>query len=307
MVSKYCAISGIMPALITVYDQWGRLNLKELVRILEFQIDAQVNGFFVCGSTGEGLLLSKEERKLLLKSVIEVVGSRVKVVVHVGAVNTKTACELAAHAEGLGADAVAAIPQVYYRLDEDAIYEHYRLIGQASTLPLWIYHIPKLTGFGVTPDFFQRCLDGIPTFGGIKFSDLDLELLQRFVDLGDDRITYMSGLDQILFPALVMGASGGIGTNYNHMPHRFVDLYRKYQQGDLKGAQFEQHEINKILGVLRKYSTIRCVKTIMKFLGYDCGQPRRPLRGLNKDEEEELLAALKSSGYFDYPNNCVGT
>ncbi|HIQ06011.1 MAG TPA: dihydrodipicolinate synthase family protein, partial [Anaerolineae bacterium] len=145
-------LRGVMPALLTPFDERGAVNEPVARELVDRLVAAGVNGFYVCGGTGEGLLLTPAERKRMAEIVVDQVAGRVPVVIHVGAIDTATAVDLAAHARAIGADAVSAIPPFYYALDVAAIKEHYRLIGEAARLPLYIYNIPDATGVAVTPE-----------------------------------------------------------------------------------------------------------------------------------------------------------
>src|SRR5690349_15277787 len=125
-------IRGILPALLTPMNEDGTsVNHATLTRLVDFHIHSGVSGFFVCGGTGEGLLLRPDEREAALKTVLDAARGRAAVIAHIGTLDTPTACELAAHAAGLGVDAIAAVPPVYFKVDGDALVEHYRLIAQA--------------------------------------------------------------------------------------------------------------------------------------------------------------------------------
>src|SRR5262245_28049002 len=145
-------IRGILPALLTPMDDDGMaINHAALRQLVEFHIQSGASGFFVCGGTGEGLLLAPEERQAVLETVIEAAGGRARVIAHVGVLDTSTTQRLAAHAAGLGVDAVAAVPPFYFRVDDDALYEHCRLIADAASgVPLYLYNIPSATGLEIT-------------------------------------------------------------------------------------------------------------------------------------------------------------
>ncbi len=290
-------IRGVITALVTPYDEDGEVNVKAIEQLVNFQLDAGINGFFLCGSTGEGLLLSEGERRLVAETVVDVVKSRAKVIVHVGALSTRVAVNLASHAAKIGADAIAAIPPIYFKVDQQAIKEHYRIIARASALPLFAYHIPGATGVTITVDMIKDLLE-IPTLQGIKFSDSNLFEMANVIDVSENRLTVLYGIDQALLAALIMGAHGGIGLNYNILPRLFVKIYRSFTSGNVLQAQQAQHRVIEITRFLKKFDTMRTCKPILRWSGIDCGQLRRPLRPLTQEEERRLKIGLDKLGFF---------
>ena len=229
---------GILSALVTPFDPDGRVHTPVIRELVRYQIDAGLAGFFVNGGTGEGLLLDPDERKLILETVLDEAAGRVPVIAHIGAVATHTAADLAAHAAAAGADAIAAIPPIYFRVDLPALIDHYaQLAAAAHDLPLWLYNIPGATGVTVTADMFRALLD-IPQIAGIKYTSTDFFTMRQIIEMETVRpLAVLSGPDDLCLSALVMGAHGAVGTTYNIMPELFAQLYRDYHAGNLAAAQ----------------------------------------------------------------------
>ncbi len=291
-------ISGILSALITPFDSQGRVNPAVLRDLVRFQLQAGLAGFFVCGGTGEGLLLEADERRQILEIVLEEANGAVPVIAHIGAVATHTAVDLAAHAQAAGATAVAAIPPIYFRVDQPALKEHYRAIAQAAPdLPLWLYNIPGATGVTITADIFADLLE-IPQIAGIKYTSYDFFTMRTILELGQARgITVLSGPDEMCLPALAMGAAGAIGTTYNLLPGHFAQLYRAYCDGNLEQAQRRQYQANRVIKAFTSLPTLSAVKEILARMGFDCGLPRRPLRPLTVSEREQLWHMLDQTEF----------
>jgi N-acetylneuraminate lyase len=289
-------IRGILPAILTPFDQDGQLNLPMLRRVVRFQMEAGVAGFFVNGGTGEGLLLDPAERRLSLETVLNEVDSRLPVIAHVGAIATHVAADLAAHAAAVGATAVAAIPPIYFRVDLPALKVHYQQIAQAAAgLPVWLYHIPGATGVTITPEMLAELLE-IEQIRGLKYTSYDFFSMRKIIEMVQDRpFTLLSGPDELCLPALVMGAQGAIGTTYNMLPGHFVRLYDSLQRGDLKQAQTLQFEANRVIKALTSVSTLAALKEVMAHMGFDCGEPRRPLRPLSSAEKDKLWQAMSET------------
>ncbi len=289
-------IRGILPALITPMDDAGLvINHDTLRRLVEFHIERGVSGFFVCGGSGEGLLLTPIERQAVLETVVAAVGGRVSVIAHIGALDTATSQQLAEHAAGLGVAAVAAVPPVYFRVDEDALYDHYRLIAAAAAgTPVYLYNIPSATGVEITARTMAKLIE-IPAIRGIKYSSYNLYDMHNIVELASGAINVLSGFDEVCLAALCMGAHGAIGSTYNVMPATFAALYRAVAAGDLAEAQRLQFRANRVITALLAVPLVAALKAVLSSWGYDCGAPRRPQRTISVVERERLFAVLAAT------------
>jgi N-acetylneuraminate lyase len=287
---------GVYPALITPLDDSDQVNEGVVQDLVDWHLEAGVNGFYVAGSTGEGLLLSLQQRKDLTEAVMRATDGRATVIVHVGSVSTKAAVNLAQHANAVGAGAISAIPPIYYGVDPSSVVEHYSAIASATALPLFVYHIPSATHSDMTIDLMTSLLE-IPTVKGIKFSDYNHSLMRRIYLLRPDLIVY-SGNDDVFLSGLIMGAHGGIGLTYNFMPHLFVGIYRAFQSGDLARARELQWKVCDMIDTLSGIgsSNIAAAKVALQHLGFEVGEPQRPILPLTSRETEIAIVRLTELG-----------
>ncbi len=290
-------IRGILPALITpMNDDGSEVNYAGLNQLVEWQIQHGASGFFVCGGSGEGLLLRPAERRQVLETVITQAAGRAKVIAHIGALDTATAMQLAGEAAELGADAISAVPPIYFRVDDDALVTHYRMIGAAAgATPLYPYQIPSATGVDINARLMEQLLS-IPTLAGIKYSSYNLFDLRNIIELAPDRLTVLSGFDEVCLAALSMGAHGAIGSTYNVMPATFAALYEAMLAGKLDAARDLQFRANRVIKALLATPLIAGLKVILSAQGIPCGAPRRPQRPLTSAERDHLLAAVEAAG-----------
>lgn len=283
--------TGVWPALFTPLTEDERINVPVARKLIDHLIDAGIGGLYVCGGTGEGILLPPAERKRMAEVAIEQSGGRVPVIVHVGAPATADALTLAAHAEQIGADGVAAIPPFYYQVGFQGIIEHYELIASASSLPFYLYYIPSTTGVTLTAkQMWTLCQ--IPNVQGFKYSAFDMYLLEQILALGGGTLNVFSGPDQLLAPMLTVGVDGAIGTTYNLLPRHFVKLYETFRAGDMAGARVLQSQANRVIDTFIAHGGVPAAKEMMRMIGFDCGTCRRPFRRLNADEVAALRADL---------------
>jgi N-acetylneuraminate lyase len=291
-------IRGILPALITPMNGDGTaVNYEALPKLVNFFLSREVDGFFVCGGSGEGLLLRPEERRRILEIVVERTKGRAAIIAHVGALATQEAQALASHAQSLHVDAIAAVPPVYFRVDDDALFDHYRLIAEAAPdTPIWVYQIPSTTCVDINAEKMSHLLE-IDNVSGIKYSSYNLYDLANILALSQD-VNVLSGFDEVLMAALSMGAHGGIGSTYNVMPASFVRLYRTVRAGRWDEARTLQQRINRVIQALLTVPIIAGIKMILTEQGIPCGAPRRPLPPLDEEAKTALLHRLEEVGYW---------
>lgn len=293
-------IEGVMPALITPYKSDGSVNVDMIRRLVAMQIEEGCNGFFVCGSTGEGLFLTPEERKLVAQTAIEEVAGQVPVMVHVGAVCTDVSVELAKHAKQIGASAVSSVPPIYYKVGLPGMMQHIRRIAEAAEIPTYYYHIPVLIDPGLTSDELVNAFMSVEGLVGLKFTHSDLFMLWWIVEASKGKLDVLNGSDQMLFQGLCSGAVGGIGSTYNYQMRTIANVYRAVKAGDFEKARQEQWKANKVIQVLfRIGGGTACEKAIMKLRGFDVGAPRSPMVAFPDERLPELRRELEKAGLFD--------
>ncbi|MCK5738670.1 dihydrodipicolinate synthase family protein [bacterium] len=269
-------LGGIYAPTFSPCDESGKVNPELLQRYVSFLLDNGLTGNYLCGSTGEGILMSLEQRKVMTEATVEVSKGRGQVMVHVGALSTADAVELAKHAAKSGADSLSAIPPIFLMDGYKSVVAHYTAIGAATDLPLVIYNIPSRMGFTLSQAQLLEIAD-IPGVAGMKFTSTDLFTLQQITSqLGDDFVVY-NGSDQILVAGLLMGAHGGIGTSYNVFPKIYVKLYEYFKAGKIAEAKKLQYVVNKFIAEMVKGNGLGFGKACMKWHGFDLGDVRLPM------------------------------
>jgi N-acetylneuraminate lyase len=291
-------LTGIYPALFTPYDETGAISEKMLRKLVAAQVAAGVDGLYLCGGTGEGLLLSTEERKRVAEIAVQEANGRAKVLVHVGSLTTKECVDLARHAGRINADAISSVPPFYYGISLEGMAAHYAEISAACDLPLLLYNIPTAVQVTVTPDMMSRFLE-VPTVSGIKFSSYHLFHMWQMLQLDSVRLAVLSGNDEVMLAALAMGAHGAIGLTLNLMPGLYRDLYRSATNHDFATARCLQDDANRVIAILLRYPVIPAAKEAMRLRGYDCGPCRAPLERLTPAQSARLFEELRQVGFLD--------
>lgn len=290
-------LRGIYPAIVTPFDKDGAFSPAAMRDIVQYQLEARVHGFYLCGGTGEGLLLTVEERQAVLETVLEEVAGRAQVIAHIGAFQTADTLTLARHASRAGADAIAALPPAYfYKPDTLGLVRYYNEVAGASTVPVLVYNIPHRVGINMTQELFEQLL-AIPNVVGMKDSSGNIYALSLFFSGGKTPVVFQ-GEDTVLLSGLMAGACGGIGATYNVMPRRFVRLWEAFEAKDMDAAASIQQRINEIINALLVVNIFGAVKQTLAWMGLDCGVPRGPLRPLTDEETTKLRASLDSVDFF---------
>ena len=257
-----------------------------------------VDGVFVGGTTGEGPLLSLEERRQLLELVIGAARPlRLTVVAHVGDATTGGACALAEHAARAGADAMAAVTPWFFGLDLAALVEHFaELAATAAKTPFFLYHIPGAARNRVTPDLITALAPRAPNLAGLKDSGGDLAGLRGLAAAGRAAcahgFTVFCGGDAIALGALAAGADGMVSGNASTVPEPFVELVRAFRAGDLAGARRAQDRIDAVRLALRDGGDLGLFKAVLQARGVGVGGPRRPLAARSRAEAAAALAEI---------------
>lgn len=275
--------SGIFPALLTPFDQNNKVNEQALEKLVKYNLEKGVKGFYVSGSTAEAFLLSTDERRQIL-SVVKDAAPDATLIAHIGSVNEAEATQLAKHASAIGYDAVSSVAPYYYKFSFAEIRDYYYRLADAAELPMLVYHIPAFSGVSMGVQEMSTFLRD-DRFLGIKYTANDFFMLEQCKTAFPDKIVY-NGYDEMFLAGLSMGADGGIGSTYNFMAEKFVQIADLMQKGELAKAQEIQKEANRIIAVLCKVGVMQGEKEILNQLGFalgDCRPPFAPLTAEQKD------------------------
>lgn len=286
--------SGVLPAMATpVADDGYSVNTRAVPPLVDFLIETGVNGLFVGGTTGEGLLLDTDHRCALHEAAVEAVADRVPILLHVGTNITRDSLILAEHAADIGADAIVAITPTFYGMTDQALLAYFEQIAAvAPDVPFLVYDIPHMAATGVSPNLLGKLLQTIPSFGGIKSSRPDAQVLRQLADVVGNDGMLLAGNERIALGSLTLGAAGLISGLATAIPEPFVALVQAYAAGDLKAARREQKRVNHLLDLMPPGERIGAIKLILQQRGLEVG-PAIPPRSMPDDPELwDRLSAL---------------
>jgi N-acetylneuraminate lyase len=293
--------AGLTAAVFTPMKQDRTLNLGIVPMVVEHLISDGVRGLYVCGTTGEGPLLSSEERRSAAKAYVAAAGGRIPVIVQVGHNSLTEARGLALHAGEIGADAIAAVAPMYFKPEStkvliDCLCE---IASAVPDLPLFYYHIPALTDTQVDVlDLLERAEQHLPSLAGVKYSALTVHEYQACLTCCRGRYTVLFGCDEMLLSGLSVGASGAVGSTYNFAAPLYGAIIEAFEQGNLKEARQLQGLSVQMLRLLYRYRGQPAFKATMGLLGIDCGPNRLPLDSLSSSEIRSMKQELEEIGFF---------
>lgn len=286
---------GVFTALLTPMHEDGSLDLASLERLVEHQISQRMNGFYAGGSTGEGFILTSEERMNVLDKVVATARGRATIIAHVGCISTMESIRLARHAEAVGVDAVSAVVPFYYKIGSREIREHYEAIMSSVSLPLIVYHFPNATGVQLSLDFYEE-MARHPQCLGIKFTSLNLFEMQQIRYRCGDSLMIWNGYDEVYAGGALMGADGAIGSTFNLMPSLYAQMYKHHASGDWIAVQRLQTEANAIIAHMLNYDVIPYEKYMLYLQGIISDPAvRQPLRQFTAEEKRDIEAFFEAS------------
>ena len=289
---------GAWPALITPASADGGVNLTALRELIDYMLAKKVDGLYLLGGTGEGLLISAADRRAVVEAAMDQVRGRVPVIVHVGSISTSEAAALACHSQEHGADGVSSVLPVYLG-GLEATYLHYGAIAAAAPgLPF----LPYLFGGQIDATaLMKELLCRIPNIGGAKYTGPNMYEIAQIIDLGGDLPadrgwTIFSGMDEQCIFAAMMNAPGNIGSTLNVMPGPYLKMRECYEAGDAAKGLALQKQANRLTAVMIDHGVGAALRVSMKALGIDCGPLRLPQETISPQKEEIMLADLEAAG-----------
>ena len=285
---------GVIPAFYACFDDEGRVSIERTRALARHLVNKGVKGLYVGGSSGECIYLEKEERMQILEAVMAEVKGECTIIAHVACNNTEESCQLAAHAESLGVDAIASIPPIYFHLPDHAIAAYWNDISAAApNTDFIIYNIPQLAGVALSVSLFREMRKN-PRVIGVKNSSMPTQDIQTFKAEGGVDSVVFNGPDEQFVSGRAIGADGGIGGTYAVMPELYLKMDELIRKGDYAAAQPIQYEANAIIGEMcschgNLYAVMKKIMELRE--GIKLGSVRKPLPALIPEDMPKVEAA----------------
>lgn len=298
-------LEGLIAAPFTPMYQDGSLNLPLIPAYYSFLKSNGVTGAFICGSTGEGVSLTLQEKKQVAEAWAAATkgDTSFKVITLLGGTCIRESQELAVHAESMGLYAVAFTAPFYFKpADVSALASVCAEVAAAvPEMPFYYYHIPVLTGvhFSMLP--LLKAVSGlIPNFAGIKFTHEDFMDYLSCLHFEEGRYDLLWGRDENWLAALALGAKGAVGSTYNYAAPLYRSITEAFRVGDLETARQLQQQSIDMIYLLGKYGGIATGKAYMKLVGLDCGHFRLPVKNMNDDMFTAFTSEVERLGFYSY-------
>jgi len=301
MTSK--RLNGLVAATYTPLTASGGLHLDVVPALVDDLLAQGVTGMYVCGSTGEGMSLSSEERRRVTESYVAAADGRIPVIVQVGHNSVREARDLAEHAQAAGADIVSATCPSYFPINDaqtlvDCMNE---IAGGAPKLPFYYYHIPVLTGSKIDiAEFMQIGGDAIANLVGLKYTDTRLHEYQHCSELQNGRFDVVWGCDEMMLGALATGARSAIGSTYNIAAPLYNQLIEAFDSGDIKEARRLQSLSAQMIRTIGRYPFHAAMKAVLAMKGFEVGGCRLPQGRLSDEDSAKLRVELEGIGFFEW-------
>lgn len=297
------SLRGLVAATFTPFKADGSLDLRRIKPVIDRVIAQGANGLYVCGSTGEGPILTTDERKAVVEATVRAAAGRVPVIVQVGHNSIEEARLLAKHAQAAGADAFSATPPGYFKPQNLANFVECiaHVTSGAPKLPFYFYHIPILSGvrFDMV-EFLELGSRKIPNLRGIKFSDPALHEMQACIAHASGRFDILFGVDEMLLGGLAFGAKGAVGSTFNFAAPLYHQIIKEFDSGNLAEAQRLQALASAMIRALVSHGTRDGLKAAMALTGKDCGESRLPTIACNPAQRSEIRRQLTALGIDEW-------
>lgn len=294
--AKKLEFKGVFPAPPTPVSEDGSVNEQALRALLEDNIANGVGGFWMAGSTGEGPILTEEQRETVARVSGEVTQGRALAIMHVGAISTASAAKAAKQAKEHGCAAVCCVPPFFFRSSERSQIDHYKAVADAADgLPFFVYNLPQLTQVETVPPLMEKFMAAVPSIIGLKHSAANFADIRTFANMG---LKCFSGSGALPLPALTMGAVGTVDAPLSIAPWHYSELYKAWSEGEFVRAQELQDGVAEIVDIVRMFGAPSDVtKAILtERLGVDCGRSIPPVERLTDEERDEVLKRARALG-----------
>ncbi len=289
-------LNGIFVPHITPFTREGDLDEEALRTCVRFWLKGGVSGLVPCASNGEGPYLLRDEKKKVIKTVLDEVNGKATVIAGTGSMSTKETILFTKDAKDLGVDAALVVTPFYFKLSNREIYEHYKTLLETVDLPIIIYSVPKFTGFALEPTVISQLASEYDNVVGVKDSGGNIGTITEIIRLTGDKISVLAGTADVTLPTLMAGGTGAVIAVANVFPKMCKDLYVEFKRGNYEEAGKLQQQICYINEILvKKHNQLSALKEAMKMQGLPSGYPRKPALPLKEEEKKDIADLLKTT------------
>lgn len=291
---------GTVVPIITPLTDDDKIDVQSTKNLVDHCINNGLQCLYPCGTTGEMMYLTVEERKLVAETVVKHTNKRVPVFVQVGAWNLADTIELARHAVAIGADGIGVVTPVFYKLSSQGLVDFYEAVSKAvpQDFPVYLYSIPQNAVNDIEPATAEAIAEKCPNVIGIKYSYPDFTKLQQFMPIRNGNFSVLVGPDHLFEALCAVGGDGTVSGNAMCVPEHYAKVWEAVQAKDYDLATKYQRRTNILNAVMCAINNIAAYKVILKDEGVIATtRMRRPMENLTPEQEKRLLAKLKELKY----------
>jgi len=288
-------MSRVITAMVTPFDAQLQVDYARAKALARRLVDLGSDGLLVCGSTGESVTLSVEEKLQLMAAVVEEVGGRVPVWGGTGSNDTTASIALTKAAEKTGIDGVLLVVPAYNKPPQEGMYQHFKAVAAATSLPVLLYNVPGRTGANMLPDTVVRLAE-IDNIVALKEASGNLDQVSEVIRRTPDDFYVLSGDDSLTLPIMAVGGYGVVSVSGHLVADRLAAMINAYVAGDVQEALRVHQEIFPINRAIFCTTNPIPIKTALRFVGFDCGGFRGPLVEATEAELCVLKDAMRGLG-----------
>ena len=282
-------LNGIFVPHVTPFTREGELDIEALRTCVRFWVESGVSGLMPCGSNGEAPYLSRQERRIVIKTVVEEVNGKIPVIAGTGGMSTRQTIAFTKDAEKLEVYAALIVTPFYFKLTNREIYEHYKTVLETVDLPVIIYNVPKFTGISLELTVISQLVSKYENLIGVKDSSGSIGTITEIIRLVGDKIAVLAGTAEVTLPTLMLGGRGAVIAVANVFPKLCNSLYQAFRRGDYEEAAKVQQQVSFINEVLiKKYNQLSAIKEALRLYGLPGGYPRKPALPLESEEIKDI-------------------
>lgn len=279
---------------MTPFTRHGDLDQEALRTCIRFWLEGGISGLVPCGSNGEAPYLSREERKKVIKTVVDETDGKAKVIAGTGSMSTRETVLFTKDAKDLGVDAALVVTPFYFKLSNREILEHYRALLNAVDLPILLYSVPKFTGFSLEPTVIAKLVSEHENVVGLKDSGGNIGTITEIIRLVGDKISVLTGSADLALPTLMLGGAGAVIAVANVFPKTCSNLHRAFREEKYEEASRLQRQISYVNEVvIKRHNQLSAIKEAMKMRGLPGGYPRMPASPLDDEAKKDVEHHLK--------------
>lgn len=286
---------GVYTALITPFKN-GAIDYAALERIIEMQIAGGVDGLVPMGTTGESPTVSFDEHKEFIKTVVKLVNGRIKIVAGTGANSTSEAVYLTKCAADYGVDGVLQVNPYYNKPTQKGMILHFSEVARSVKIPVMLYNMPGRCGVNFEPESVKELVDSVDNIVSIKEASGNIAQMMRVIELCGNKITLLSGDDNLLLPVMAIGGNGVVSVLSNFLPAQVKSVVTLYENGRITESRQAFYRLLELCRVMFIETNPIPIKATMEILGFCSGEMRLPMTELTDANRIVLKKALQNYG-----------